>query len=146
MLCNWLWKTYFQVYICLLLLLVSWKIKYYLIRYSGFNLGKPYLYNRCYSKLEQHWIKCLCVNSSPIIYLFDDKKVTFSISAGFHKNSLVVVCCTFGKFKIKTLTPSRFKNQIHDKFKLPATIVIIDKEFLNKKLLSSIITVKLKFP
>ena len=31
---------------------------------------------------------------------------------GFHKNSPIAACYTLSKFKIRTLTPSRFKNQI----------------------------------
>ena len=45
------------------------------------------------------------------------KKLTLSISVGFHKNSLIVACCTSDRFKFRTLTPSRFKNQTNDTFK-----------------------------
>ena len=81
-------------------------------------LGKIYHCSSCYAKLEQHWIECICVHSSPIIHLFDCKKLALSITVGFHKNSLIVACCTFGRFKFRTLTPSRFKNQTNDTFKL----------------------------
>ena len=46
------------------------------------------------------------------------KKSGLSISAHFHKNSLIVTCCTFVKFKIWTLTPNTFKNQTNDTLKL----------------------------
>ena len=36
-----------------------------------------------------------------------------------HKNSLIVACCTFSKFTIRTLTPNKFKNQTNETFKLP---------------------------
>ena len=62
--------------------------------------------------------KILCVHSSPIIHLFDHKKLAFSISVGFHVNSLNVAWCTFGRLKISTLTPSRFNNQTNDALKL----------------------------
>ena len=81
-------------------------------------MDKGYQCNNCYSKLEQHSIKCLCVDGTPIIYFFDYKKLTLSISVGFHKISLIVVCCTFDMFKISTLTPSRFRNQTNYTFKL----------------------------
>ena len=29
-------------------------------------LGRLYQYSSCYAKLEQHWMKCLCVHSSPL--------------------------------------------------------------------------------
>ena len=45
-------------------------------------LGKLYQYRNCYTKLEQHWIECICVHSSPITHLFDRKKVrTLHLSA-----------------------------------------------------------------
>ena len=80
-------------------------------------LGRLYQCNSCYTKVGQHWIKYLCVHSSFIIYLFDLEKLALSISVGFHKYSLIVTCCTFGRFKFRTVTPSRFKNQINETFK-----------------------------
>ena len=41
-----------------------------------------------------------------------------SISAHFHKNSLIETCCTFCRFEIRTLTPNRLKNQTNDTLKL----------------------------
>ena len=81
-------------------------------------LGKIYQCRSCYAKLEQHWIECLCVHRSLIIHLFDNKKVRATISAHFYKNPLILTCCTFGRFKIRTLTPNRFKNQTNDTLKL----------------------------
>ena len=52
------------------------------------------------------------------------KKSGLSISTYFHKNSLIVTCCTFGRFEIRTLTPSRLKNQTNDTLKLLGTIYI----------------------
>ena len=76
------------------------------------------------------------------LYLsFLSKNIALSISLSFHKNSLMVACCTFSKFKIRTLTPSRFKNQTNDIFKLLGHNCNINKGFLNKKLLLSIIAV-----
>ena len=81
-------------------------------------LGKIYLCSNCYAKLEQHWIEWKCFHSSPITHLFITKKSGLSISAHFYKNSLIVICCTFGRFEIPTLTPNRFKNQTNDTLKL----------------------------
>ena len=69
------------------------------------------------------------------------KELALSISVGFHKNSLIVACCTIGKFKSRILTPSRFKNQTNGNSNHVATIETINKVFLNKKLLLSIIAV-----
>ena len=77
-------------------------------------MGNVYQCNSCYTKLGQHWMKYLCVHSSSIIHLSTTKKLAPSISVGFHKNSLIVVCCTFDRFKFRTLIPSRFKNQTND--------------------------------
>ena len=44
------------------------------------------------------------------------KKSAFSISVD--KNFLIVACCTFGRFQIRTLTTNRFKNQTNEKLKL----------------------------
>ena len=46
------------------------------------------------------------------------KKSGLSISAHFHKNSLIVTCCTFGRFEIRTLRPNGFKNQANETLKL----------------------------
>ena len=81
-------------------------------------LGKIYLCSNCYAKLEQHWIEWKCFHSSPITHLFITKKSGLSISARFYKNSLIVTCCTFGRFEIRTLTPNRFKNQTNETLKL----------------------------
>ena len=81
-------------------------------------LGQIYQCINCYAKLQQHSIECICVHSSPIIHFFDHKKSGLPISVHFHKNSLIVTCCTFGRFEIWTLTPNRFKNQTNDTFRL----------------------------
>ena len=88
----------------------------------------------CYAKLEQHWIECICVHSSPITHLFDHKKSRLSISAHFHKNSLTVTCCTFGRFEIRTLTPNRFKNQTNDTLTLLGHNYNHQRSFLKKRI------------
>ena len=102
-------------------------------------LGKIYLCSNCYAKLEQHWIKCICVHISPITHLFDYKKPPgLSISAHFYKNSLIVTCC---RFEIRILTPKRFKNQANDTLKLLGHNYNYQRGFLNKTLLLSIVAV-----
>ena len=98
-----------------IIVVLSWNFLYTFIKIA--ILAKLYHCNSCYTKLGQHWITCLCVHSSSIIYLFDHKKLALSISAGFHKNSLIVICCNFGRLKFRTLTPSRFKNQTNETFR-----------------------------
>ena len=56
----------------------------------------------------------------PIIKLLFCTKLVLSSAGAFHKNSLIVPCCSFGRFKIQTLTLNRFKNQTNDKSKLLA--------------------------
>ena len=102
-------------------------------------LGKIYLCSNCYAKLEQHWIKYICVHISPITHLFDYKKPPgLSISAYFYKNSLIVTCC---RFEIPILTPNRFKNQANDTLKLLGHNYNHQRGFLNKTLLLSIVAV-----
>ena len=69
------------------------------------------------------------------------KKSGLSISAHFHKNSLIVTCCTFGRFEIRTLTPNRFKNQTNDTLKLLGHNYNHQRRFLKQKLLLSIVAV-----
>ena len=72
------------------------------------------------------------------------KKSGLSISVHFHKNFLIVTCCTFCRFEIRTLTPkvdSKIRLIIMTHWHYLATIAIINKDFLNKKLLLSIIAV-----
>ena len=110
-------------------------------------LDKIYQCNGCYSKLEQHWIKCLCVHSSPIIHPFDHKKLVASISLGFCKNSLIVASCTFGRFKISSLTPSRFKNQTNDTLTLLGQNCNYQQGFIKLKTVAvNHCDFKLKFP
>ena len=52
------------------------------------------------------------------------KKSGLSISVHFHKNSLIVTSCIFGRFNIQTLTPNRFKNQTNDTLALLGTTYI----------------------
>ena len=96
-------------------------------------LRKIYQCSNCYAKSEQHWVECICVHSSPITHLFDQKKSGLSISAHFHKNSLIVTCCTFGRFEIRTLTPNRFKNQTNDTLTLLGHNYNHQRGFLKQK-------------
>ena len=68
------------------------------------------------------------------------KKPAFSISARFLKNFLIVICCTFGRFEIRTLRPCGFKNQANDTLKLLGHNYN-HLQVLNKKMLLSIIVV-----
>ena len=86
-------------------------------------------------------MKCLCVHSSSIIHLFDHKKIGSLHLSGFSQKFPNCGLFTFGKFKYRILTPSRFKNQTNDNSNHVATIETINKGFLNKKLLFSIIAV-----
>ena len=99
-------------------------------------MSQLYQCSSCYVKLAQNWIKCLCVHSSSIIHLFDHKKMALSISEGFHKNSLIVTCFSFGRFKFRTLTPSRFKNQTNETFKLLGHNCNHQQGFLKQKVVN----------
>ena len=39
--------------------------------------------------------------------LFDHKKIGPLLSVSFHKMSLIMACCSFGRFKFRTLTPKQ---------------------------------------
>ena len=64
------------------------------------------------------------------------KKSGLSISAHFHKNSLIVTCSTFGRFKIRHLTPNRFKNQTNDTLKLLGHNYNHQRGFLKQKIVT----------
>ena len=98
--------------------------------------GKIYLCSNCYAKLEQHWIEWKCFHSSPITHLFITKKSGLSISAHFYKNSLIVICCTFGRFEIRTLTPNRFKNETNDTLTLLGHNYNHQRGFLKQKIVT----------
>ena len=84
----------------------------------------------------------VCVSTGALLPTFlITKKSELSISAYFHKYSLIVACCMFGRFEIRTLTPNRFKNQTKTHWNYLATITIINEVFLNKKLSFSIVAV-----
>ena len=59
------------------------------------------------------------VSTIVLLYsFFFTQKFALSYAGAFHKNSLIVTCCTFGRSEIRTLTPNRFKNQTNDTLKL----------------------------
>ena len=64
------------------------------------------------------------------------KKSGLSISAHFHKNSIIVTCSTFGRFEIQHLTPNRFKNQTNDTLKLLGHSYNHQRGFLKQKILT----------
>ena len=64
------------------------------------------------------------------------KKSGLSISAHFYKNSLIVTCCTFGRFEIRTLTPNRLKNQTNDTLEPLGHNYNHQREFLKLKILT----------
>ena len=53
-----------------------------------------------------------------MIKLMLPNKLVLSSARFFHKDSLLVACCSFGKLEIRTLTPNRLKNQTNDTLKL----------------------------
>ena len=67
---------------------------------------------------------------------FTTKKLALSISVGFYKNSLIVACCTFSRFKFRTLTPSRFKNRTNDILKPLSHNCIHQQGFLKQKIVT----------
>ena len=73
--------------------------------------------------------------------LFHTKKFALSYAGAFHKNSLIVACCTFGRFEIRTLTPNRFKNQTNDTLAPLGHNYNHQRRFLKQKLLLSIVVV-----
>ena len=60
----------------------------------------------------------------------------------YSKNYIIAACCTFCKLEIRTVTPSRFKNQTNDVFKLLGHNYSNQQGFVRqKKLLLSIVEV-----
>ena len=39
------------------------------------------------------------------------QKLALYYAGAFHENSLSIACCTFNVLEVRTITPSRFKNQ-----------------------------------
>ena len=71
--------------------------------------------------------------------VFISHKNWFSSTGIFCKNSLIVGCCSFGRFKIRT--PNRFKTQTNDASELLACNSNSLQEFVKQKKLLSIIVV-----
>ena len=104
-------------------------------------LRKIYQCSNCYAKLEQHWIECICVHSSPITHLFDHKNVRALHLSAFSQKFPNCDLLHFGRFEIRILTPNRFKNQTNDTLTLLGHNYNHQRGFLKQKLLLSIITV-----
>ena len=103
--------------------------------------------NNCYAKLEQHWIECIYVCSSPITHFFDHKKFRALHLSVLSQKFPNFDLFTFGRLKIRTLTPNRFKNQTNDTLTLLGHDYNHQRGFLKQK----IVTVhrcgfNLKFP
>ena len=64
--------------------------------------------------------------------------IALSNSGAFHENSLIVACCTFGMFEIRTLTPNRFENQTNDTLELLYRISNHQQGFVKQEMLLSI--------
>ena len=55
---------------------------------------------------------------APIKSFYLAQKLVLSSGGVFHENSLIVACCIFGRFEVRTLTPDRSKDQTKDTLKL----------------------------
>ena len=104
-------------------------------------LREIYQCSNCYAKSEQHWIECIFVHSSPINHLFDLKKFRALHLSAFSQKFPNCDLLHFGRFQILTLTPNRFKIRLMTHWHYLATITIINEDFLNEKLLLSIVVV-----
>ena len=62
-------------------------------------------WNSSYWRLEQYWIRWLCVHSSPVESFYFTLKLVISSAELFHENSLIVVC----RFRIRH---TKFKKKI----------------------------------
>ena len=101
-----------------------WKmIKYYLARNSGLKIHDSGFeiqdWKIKYENLFQKELPDFRISKyvSTILLLssfYFTQKFALSYAGFFHKNSLIVTCCTFSRFEIRTLTPNRLKNQTDD--------------------------------
>ena len=104
-------------------------------------LGKIYQCSNCCAKWDNIGSNVYVSTATLLLTFLITKKSGLSSSAHFYKNSLIVPCCTFGRFEIRTLTSNRLKNQTNDSWNYLATITIINEGFLNKNLWLSIAAV-----
>ena len=73
-----------------------------------------------------------------LLGFYSANKLLLSSAGAFHKNSLIVPCCIFGKLEIRNLTPNRFKNQPNDTLKLLNCNSNHQQGFVIQKMLFSI--------
>ena len=64
------------------------------------------------------------------------QKFALSYAVAFYKNSLIVTCCTFSRFEIKTLTPNRLKNETNGTLTLLAYNCNHQRGFLKQKIVT----------
>ena len=84
-------------------------LPFFFLELSKFKYGKFFVrHSASISKFK--WFEQPCIHLTQHLALFS-KKV-------FHKNSLIVACCTFGLLEIRTLTPNRLTNINNDNLKL----------------------------
>ena len=60
----------------------------------------------------------MCVHCSSIIKLLFHTQISNLFCETFSRKLPIMTCCTCGNLKIRTLKPSRFKNQSSDTLKL----------------------------
>ena len=83
-----------------------------------------------------------CVSTLGLLQSFHfTQHLTLSSKEVFHKKPLTVTCCTFGKLEIRTLTPTRLKNQAINILKLLVHDFSYQQVFFLKKLMPSIAAV-----
>ena len=76
------------------------------------------------------------VSTAALLFTFQTKKSQGFMSVHFYKNSLILTCCTFGRFKIRTLTPNRLKKQTNDTLKLLDHNYSHQRGFLKQKIVT----------
>ena len=86
----------------------------------------PFQKNITDSRKSEH------VSTIVLLYgFYFTQKLFLSSAVTFHENSLIVACCSFGRFEIRT--PNRFKTQTNDTSKLPACNSNSLQEFVKQK-------------
>ena len=79
-----------------------------------------------------------CVST---LALFQSFHFTQHLTLSSKEGDLTVTCCTFGKLEIRTLTPTRLKNQATNILKLLVHDFSYQQVFFFKKLMPSIVAV-----
>ena len=106
------WNLVFFIYRPRNFYIFVW-IKYYMARDLGFKIQDSRFKKKSIKMHFRKKYQILKIKdvSTIVLRFYFAQNIVLSNTGAFHKNSLIVACCTFGVLEIRLSTPNRFQIQ-----------------------------------